>query len=130
LFHLEPFPQLRGAFFCSLLLLLHDQGRRQPQAMPCILTSPEGRMSAELRQLKEWIPESMDPGTIFVLENQATVQPGHSPYVAVMSCPRCGNIAPITRNQLIGGETMICGGSFCSAEFRLEDEKILFRPPQ
>jgi hypothetical protein len=87
-------------------------------------------MSPDLQYLKEWIPERMDPGTIFVLENQAPTEQGRSPYVAVMSCPRCGNMAPITRGQLIGGETMICSGNFCSAEYLLQGETILYRPPQ
>jgi hypothetical protein len=87
-------------------------------------------MSADLQLLKEWIPERMDPGTIFVLENQAQAEHPQNPIVAVMSCPRCGNMDPITRRQLIGLDTMICSGDRCSAEFRLDGEAILFRPPQ
>ena len=87
-------------------------------------------MSADLQLVKEWIPERMDPGTVFVLENQALPDHAQDPYIAVMSCPRCGNMEPITRRQLIGGETMICGGDACSAEFRLEGDAIFFRPPQ
>ena len=32
-------------------------------------------MSTDLQFLEEWIPEKMDPGTVFVLENQAKL--GH-----------------------------------------------------
>jgi hypothetical protein len=67
-------------------------------------------MSADLQFLEEWIPERMDPGTVFVLENQAKLGQAQNPYVAVMSCPRCGTLGLITRRQLYGGETMICGG--------------------
>ncbi len=87
-------------------------------------------MSADLQFLEEWIPEKMDPGTVFVLENQAKLGKAENPYVAVMSCPRCGTMGLITRRQLCAGETMICGGDSCSAEYRLEDEAILYRPPQ
>jgi hypothetical protein len=87
-------------------------------------------MPADLQLLKEWIPEKMDPGTIFVLENQAPSEQPQNPIVAVMSCPRCGNMAPITRRQLVGVDSMICHGDQCSAEFRLDGENILFRPPQ
>ena len=87
-------------------------------------------MSDALQLLKEWIPESMDPGTIFVLECQEPVGQSVNPIVAVMSCPRCGNMDPVTRRQLVGLDTMICGGDTCSAEFRLDGEAILFRPPQ
>jgi len=44
-------------------------------------------MSADLQFLEEWIPERMDPGTVFVLENQAKLGHAQNPFVAVMSCP-------------------------------------------
>jgi hypothetical protein len=87
-------------------------------------------MSPDLQFLEEWIPERMDPGTVFVLENKAKLGSTENPYVAVMSCPRCGTMGLITRRQLCAGENMICGGGDCSAEYRLEGESILFRPAQ
>ena len=87
-------------------------------------------MSADLQFLEEWIPERMDPGTVFVLENRSKLGHAQNPYVAVMSCPRCGTMGLITRRQLCAGETMICGGDFCSAEYRLDGESILYREPQ
>ncbi|HVC47781.1 MAG TPA: hypothetical protein VND90_11080 [Terracidiphilus sp.] len=87
-------------------------------------------MSTDLQFLEEWIPEKMDPGTVFVLENQTKLGHAQNPYVAVMSCPRCGTMGLITRRQLCEGETMICGGEACSAEYRLEGENILYRSPQ
>jgi hypothetical protein len=90
----------------------------------------EGTMSADLQFLEEWIPEKMDPGTVFVLENQEKLGLAQNPFVAVMSCPRCGTLGLITRRQLCGGETMICGGDVCSAEYRLDGENICFRSVQ
>ncbi len=87
-------------------------------------------MLTDLRFLEEWIPERMDPGTVFVLENQAKLGNAQNPYVAVMSCPRCGTMGLITRRQLCAGEAMICGGDACSAEYRLDGDNILFRIPQ
>lgn len=87
-------------------------------------------MSADLQFLEEWIPERMDPGTVFVLENQNKLGQAQNPYVAVMSCPRCGTLGLITRRQLFDGEAMICGGDTCSAEYRLDGEKIRFRHVQ
>jgi hypothetical protein len=87
-------------------------------------------MSTDLQFLEEWIPERMDPGTVFVLENQAKLGHSQNPYVAVMSCPRCGTMGLITRRQLCSEETMICGDETCSAEYRLAGEKICFRNPQ
>ncbi len=86
--------------------------------------------NAELLFLEEWVPERMDPGTVFMLENQSRMGVEGNPYVAVMSCPRCGTMGLITRLQLFNGETMICGGDVCSAEYRLDGEKIVFRAVQ
>ena len=87
-------------------------------------------MSTDLQFLEEWIPERMDPGTVFVLENQAKLGHAQNTFVAVMSCPRCGTLGLITRRQLCAGETMICGGDICSAEYRLDGENIRFRRVQ
>ena len=87
-------------------------------------------MSADLQFLEEWIPDRMDPGTVFVLENQSKMGHAQNPFVAVMSCPRCGTMGLITRRQLCSGENMICGGDVCSAEYQLDGETINFRPVQ
>ena len=87
-------------------------------------------MSADLQFLEEWIPEKMDPGTVFVLAKQSNLGQAQDAFVAVMSCPRCATIGLITRRQLCDGEPMICGGEFCSAEYRLEGETITFRKAQ
>jgi len=72
----------------------------------------------------------MDPGTVFVLENQTKLGHAQNPYIAVMSCPRCGAMGLITRRQLTGGEYMICNGDSCSNEWRLDGELIIGRKPQ
>jgi hypothetical protein len=72
----------------------------------------------------------MDPGTIFVLENQTNLGHAQNPFVAAMSCPLCGTIGLITRRQLCGVEAMICGGDACSAEYRLDGETINYRKAQ
>jgi hypothetical protein len=87
-------------------------------------------MSAEMQFLEEWIPERMDPGTVFVLENQTKMGQEGNPFVAVMSCPRCGTMGLITRRQLFAGDSMICGGDVCSAEYKLDGENICYRPVQ
>lgn len=87
-------------------------------------------MVAEMEFLDQWIPEKMDPGTVFVLENPPRLGTDANPYVAVMSCPRCGVMGLITERQLTAGERMICGGDTCSAEYHLEGERICFRAPQ
>jgi hypothetical protein len=112
------------------LLLQEKLSRPESRVWLGYIVPPEGRMSADLQFLEEWIPERMDPGTVFVLENQAKMGSAQNPYVAVMSCPRCGTMGLITRRQLCAGETMICGGDVCSAEYRLEGENINFRKTQ
>jgi len=87
-------------------------------------------MIAELQMLEEWIPEQMEPGTLFLLENAGTLGEAANPYWAVLSCPVCGALGLITKRQYAGAEPMICGSELCSAEYFLHDEGIQYRPLQ
>jgi hypothetical protein len=86
-------------------------------------------MLTELQLLGEWIPEQMEPGTLFVLENATTLGEANNPYVAVLACPNCGALGLITRTQYAGLDSMICGSDDCSSEYFLSEEGIEYRKP-
>jgi len=48
------------------------------------------QMVAEINILNEWIPEQMEPGTVFILENAGEDGESEDPFWAVLACPRCG----------------------------------------
>ncbi|CAN5472095.1 hypothetical protein BH10ACI4_BH10ACI4_22600 [soil metagenome] len=85
-------------------------------------------MEAELNLLEVWIPEQMEPGTIYMLEHAGELGKVENPFWAVLACPTCGSLGLITRQQWSGLEAMICGASTCSAEYVLEAGTIRFRP--
>jgi len=86
-------------------------------------------MVGELSVLNEWIPEYMEPGTIFVLENAGNVGEKEDPYWAVLSCPSCGILGLITRKQISGLLPVICGSDKCSAQFFINENDIVVRKP-
>jgi hypothetical protein len=86
-------------------------------------------MIAELDILSEWIPEQMQPGTIFVLENAGQIGEKNDPYWAVLACPGCGTLGLITRKQIAGLLPVICGSGQCSAQFFINDSEIVTRKP-
>ncbi len=86
-------------------------------------------MVGELSVLGEWIPEQMEPGTIFVLENAGEMGEKEDPYWAVLSCPKCGQLGLVTRKQVSGLLPVICGSGVCSAQFFIRDEQIVARKP-
>ena len=86
-------------------------------------------MVAELNILNEWIPEQMQPGTLFVLENAGEEGQGEDPYWAVLACPSCGTLGLVTRREVVGLVPVICGSDQCSAQFFLRDEQIEARRP-
>jgi hypothetical protein len=86
-------------------------------------------MVGELDLLSEWIPEQMQPGTIFVLENAGKVGEKDDPYWAVLACPECGTLGLITRKQLAGLIPVICGSGACSAQFFIHDHEVVLRKP-
>ncbi len=84
-------------------------------------------MVAELNIVTEWLPELMEPGSIFVLENAGEVGDQEDPYWAVLSCPECGTLGLITRRQMRGLVPVICGSSTCPAQFVIIDEQVVPR---
>jgi len=86
-------------------------------------------MVAELSFIEAWIPEQMERGTLFVLENAGDLGDVRNPYWAALACPACGCIGLITRAQYFGLQPMICGADDCSAEYLLRDGVIGYRRP-
>jgi hypothetical protein len=86
-------------------------------------------MVAELELLEVWIPEQMQPGTLFMLEHAGELGKVENPYWAVLACPSCGSLGLITRQQYRGLEAMICGSEICSAEYYLGAHEIRYRRP-
>jgi hypothetical protein len=86
-------------------------------------------MVAELDVLNEWIPEQMQPGTVFVLENAGEVGEKEDPYWAVLACPSCGMLGLITRRQINGLVPVICGSEQCSAQFFIREAEVVVRKP-
>lgn len=84
-------------------------------------------MAAELDLIDVWLPEQMQPGTLFLLERAGDLGKVENPYWAVLACPSCGSLGLITRQQCAGLETMICGSDQCSAEYFFEDKTIRYR---
>ena len=86
-------------------------------------------MVSGINMLSEWLPEEMDPGSMFVLENAGEVGDQEDPYWAVLACPECGTLGLITRKQVRGLIPIICGSNKCSAQFTIEDESINPKKP-
>ena len=86
-------------------------------------------MVAEIDVLNEWIPEQMGPGAMFVLENAGEVGQADDPYWAVLACPACGTLGLITRRQIAGLISIICGSDKCSAQFFLNEGQVVARQP-
>ncbi len=51
-------------------------------------------MVGELDLLNEWIPEQMQPGTVFVLENAGEIGEKEDPYWAVLVLPILRHAGP------------------------------------
>ena len=86
-------------------------------------------MVAELNIVTEWLPEQMEPGSIFVLENAGEVGDQDDPYWAVLACPECGTLGLITRKQMRGLLPVICGSDQCSAQFLIQDVQVVPKQP-
>src|SRR5258708_24413195 len=86
-------------------------------------------MVAELNILTEWIPEQMEPGTVFILENAGEVGNQEDPYLAVLACSQCGSPGLFYPRQIGGLIPVICGSDKCSAQFVIQDEQVVAKKP-
>ncbi len=86
-------------------------------------------MVGELNILTEWIPEQMEPGTVFVLENAGEIGEPEDPFWAVLACPECGTLGLITRKQVAGLLPVMCGSKTCPAQFFICDNDVVVRKP-
>ena len=84
-------------------------------------------MVSELNVINEWIPEQMEAGTIFILENAGEAGDPNDPYWAVLACPSCGTLGLVTRKQIAGLTPVMCGSDKCSAQYFIRDEAIVAR---
>ncbi|MGH9569351.1 MAG: hypothetical protein ACRD4F_06910 [Candidatus Angelobacter sp.] len=84
-------------------------------------------MVGQLSLVTEWMPEEMQPGSIFVLENAGRVGDQDDPYWAVLACPECGTLGLITRRQMRGVIPVICGSNHCPTQFMICDEHVVPR---
>jgi len=84
-------------------------------------------MVAELNILTEWLPEHMEPGSLFILENAGQVGEQEDPYWAVLACPECGTLGLITRRQIHGLIPVICGSMKCPTQFVIQNEQVIPR---
>lgn len=75
----------------------------------------------ELEISKEWEPERMEPGTLFILENAGEVGEKNNPYWAILSCPSCGTLGLITLRQITGVNPVVCGSDRCPVFFHLHN---------
>jgi len=89
----------------------------------------EVTMVAELSIVTEWLPEQMEPGSIFVLENAGAVGDQDDPYWAVLSCPECGTLGLITGGRCAAWSRSSAGSNVCPAQFVIEDEQVVPRQP-
>ena len=86
-------------------------------------------MVGELDVLNEWIPEQMQPGTVFVLENAGEIGEKEDPYWAVLSCPSCGMLGlhhPQTDQWIVASNLRLRA---CSAQFFIRDTEVVVRKP-
>jgi hypothetical protein len=83
--------------------------------------------------------EEADPGTMFPLDNPLTnIAPGGDIFYAIFTCPNpaCSLAGYLTKKQICGLSTIICGSDGCSAEYSFarndesEDFIIVFRKSQ
>ena len=75
-----------------------------------------------LHHVEEEALSSMQPGDILMLDRVPSLREQvEANFLAVLACPRCGQLSLITPPQYFGAVPVLCGASACSCRFRIED---------
>ena len=72
----------------------------------------------------------MVPGDILLLDQSRHLRAQVEPtFVAVLACPRCGNLDLVTHPQFRGIASVMCGYAACSCHYRIQDtSQIVYLP--
>ena len=83
-----------------------------------------------LRPVDDDSMSSMQPGDILLLPNDGLSGVNlDAVFHAVLACPRCGTLTPISPAQYSGGVPVICCSDSCSCRFRIDQESRLVYLP-
>jgi hypothetical protein len=73
----------------------------------------------EVQDVRDFTLEGVERSVLFPLEvEQPNEEVPCKPFVAAFSCPACSIVTSITREQVLGFSSIVCGGWECSAEYR------------
>ena len=83
-----------------------------------------------LRHVEDGCMSSLLPGDILLLPSGQPAPVGlDTVFSAVLSCPRCGTLTPISPAQYSGAVPVTCCSDHCSCRFRIEQENLLVYLP-
>ena len=83
-----------------------------------------------LRHVQDDCMSSLLPGDILLLPSDQPSKVGlDTVFHAVLACPRCGTLTPISPAQYSGGVAVICCSDCCSCRFRIDQESRLVYLP-
>src|SRR5437879_12020016 len=77
------------------------------------------KLQTELLEMPAWVPQSMEPGSVFLLRNRSELRAEHGPhgFWAVIACPQCGTLGLIPETQYRSQHRVTCGSARCSSHF-------------
>ncbi len=89
--------------------------------------TPPTQLQTELLEMSVWVPQSMEPGSVFLLRNRSELRVEHGlhGFWAVLACPQCGTLGLITEPQYRGEHSVMCGSPHCSCHFLIHDHSRL-----
>lgn len=94
---------------------------KKTEGLPAPGTPPAN--GAELVEISTWLPQAMEPGVVFLLQNRLQLRQENGPHSfwAILACPQCGTLGLITEPQFLGKDSVVCGSALCSSHFFISD---------
>src|SRR5437899_9479408 len=88
------------------------------------------KLQTELLEMPAWVPQSMEPGSVFLLRNRSELRAEHGPhgFWAVLACPQCGTLGLISEPQYRGAHSLVCCSTPFSSPLLIRDQSTLAFP--
>ncbi len=105
-------------------------GAHQPIERAKPLTGADGSIPSSLHRVEGGPLSSLSPGEILVLSDSNNYfELEDAIFYAVLACPSCGALIPVTPSQYFGALPLMCGSNSCCCRFRIANKSSLVYLP-
>lgn len=97
-----------------------DAPRPVQPTQPRVLPRAQTDLTSRLHRVEDSPLSALNPGDILLMAGSGLSHDLNEViFHAVLACPRCGTLIPVTASQYVGALPLMCGSNQCCCRFRI-----------